>query len=293
MRRIFVALALCAALPALFSSCGNQPSKSEEPATAATTADSVTSQWKLGVQFWTFHLFPFTTALEKADSAGIKNIEAYLGQPIGGDSKDTFNLRLSAEGRQKVKALLQSKGITMVAFGVVSPATETEWKQTFELARDMGVSYITAEPKREHWHIADSLAGAYKIPIAIHDHPNPSPYAHPDSVIAAMKGHPNLYACADLGHWARNGLDVKECLQKLEGRIIGSHLKDIVTFNDTKAADTIPGKGVIKFPEVFAEFKRQGFKGMFSIEHESNWLNNVPDVKEIVTFYNEQVKAVK
>lgn len=256
-------------------------------------ADSVTSQWKLGVQFWTFHVFPFATALEKADSAGLKYIEAYLGQPLDSTSKDTLNVRLSAEGRQRVKSMLQAKGITMVAFGVVVPQSEAEWKQTFDLAKDMGVQYITSEPKKEHLHIADSLAGAYNIPIAIHDHPYPNAYAHPDSVINAMKGHPNLYACADVGHWARNGLDVTECLKKLEGRIIGSHLKDVVTFNDTRAADTIPGKGVIKFPEVFAEFKRQGFKGMFSIEHESNWHNNTGDVKEIVQFFNEQVKALK
>lgn len=291
MRKLFCSLALSASMLVLLSNCGDQPSKTT--GTMMNSTDSVTAKWKLGVQFWTFHYFPFITAVEKADSAGIKYIEAYLGQPVGGESKDTFNVRLSAEGRQRIKALLQAKGITMEAFGVVVPQSEDEWKQVFELARDMGVKYITAEPKKEHWQLADSLAGAYNIPIAIHDHPNPSPYAHPDSVIAAMKGHPNLYACADLGHWARNGLDVTECLKKLEGRIIGSHLKDIVTFNDTKAADTIPGKGVIKFPEVFAEFKRQQFNGMFSIEHESNWLNNVGDVKEIVGFYHEQVKALK
>ncbi|MBO9633907.1 MAG: sugar phosphate isomerase/epimerase [Chitinophagaceae bacterium] len=290
MQRLFVTLAV-SSLMMLLIHCGDQPAKKTE--TTVSTTDSVTSQWKLGVQFWTFHLFPFTTAVEKADSAGIKFIEAYLGQPIGGESKDTLNTRLSSEGRRAVKALLATKGITMVAFGVVVPQNETEWKQTFELAKDLGVQYITAEPKREHWHLADSLAGAYNIPIAIHDHPNPSPYANPDSVIAAMKGHPNLYACADVGHWARNGLDVVECLKKLEGRVIGSHLKDIVTFNDTRATDTIPGKGVIKFPEVFAEFKRQQFKGMFSIEHESNWLNNTGDVKEIAEFFHTQVNALK
>lgn len=290
MQRLFVTFAV-SSLMMLLIHCGEQPAKPTETTMNAT--DSVTSQWKLGVQFWTFHVFPFATALEKADSAGIKYIEAYLGQPLDSTSKDTLNIRLSAEGRQRVKSLLQAKGITMVAFGVVVPQSEAEWKQTFDLAKDMGVQYITSEPKKEHLHIADSLAGAYNIPIAIHDHPYPNAYAHPDSVINAMKGHPNLYACADVGHWARNGLDVTECLKKLEGRIIGSHLKDVVTFNDTKAADTIPGKGVIKFPEVFAEFKRQGFKGMFSIEHESNWYNNTGDVKEIVQFYNEQVKALK
>lgn len=292
MQKLFVTLAV-SSMMLMFAHCGEQPSKPTETTSNENAIDSVTAQWKLGVQFWTFHVFPFITAVEKADSAGIKFIEAYLGQPIGGESNDTLNIRLSSEGRRAVRALLATKGITMVAFGVVVPQNETEWKQTFELAKDLDVKYITSEPKKEHLHLADSLAGVYNIPIAIHDHPYPNAYAHPDSVINAMKGHPNLYACADVGHWARNGLDIVECLKKLEGRIIGSHLKDVVTFNDTKAADTIPGKGVIKFPEVFAEFKRQGFKGMFSIEHESNWHNNTGDVKEIVQFFNEQVKALK
>ncbi|WEK35720.1 MAG: sugar phosphate isomerase/epimerase [Candidatus Pseudobacter hemicellulosilyticus] len=271
--------------------CNDQPA--DKTAAATTDSTAITGSWKLGIQFWTFHVYPFLTAVEKADSAGIKNIEAFLGQPIGGDSRDTFGIRLSTEGRDKVKQLLRSKGMTMVAFGVVVPQSVQEWAQTFQLARDMGVQYITAEPLKSHWGIADSLAGVYGIPVAIHDHPRSSPYDHPDSVIAAMKGHPNLYACADLGHWARSGLDVVDCLKKLEGRIIGSHLKDVVAFNNPQAADTIPGKGVIRFPEVFAEFKRQQFKGMFSIEHESNWANNVPDVMEIVTFYQQQVAAVK
>jgi len=52
--------------------------------------------------------------------------------------------------------------------------------------------------------------------------------------------------------------------------VYGVHLKDITKFNDTEAPDTIVGKGVIDFPAIFQELKRQHFSGMFSIEHESN-----------------------
>lgn len=135
----------------------------------------------------------------------------------------------------------------------------------------------------------DSLAGAYNIKVAIHDHPRPSKYWHPDSVVAAMQGRPNIGACADIGHWPRSGLDPVECLKKLEGHIYGVHLKDIKTFNDVKAEDTIVGKGVIDFPAVFRELKRQRFSGMLSIEHESNWYHNLPDVVETVEYYNKQV----
>ena len=53
------------------------------------------------------------------------------------------------------------------------------------------------------------------------------------------------------------------------------------------------GTGVIKWPGVFQELKRQNFSGMLSIEHESNWYNNVPDVIQTVKFYNDQVAQLK
>ena len=85
----------------------------------------------------------------------------------------------------------------------------------------------------------------------------------------------------------------RECLKKLEGHVIGVHLKDIVTFGARKAADATVGKGVIDFEPIFAELNRQKFKGMLSIEHESNWENNLPDVIETVNFYKDQVKKLK
>ena len=139
----------------------------------------------------------------------------------------------------------------------------------------------------------DKMAGEYGIKLAIHDHPNPSPYAHPDSVLEAIQGRPNIGACADLGHWVRNGLNPVECLKKLEGHVYGAHFKDVVKFNDTNAADTVVGKGVIEFDPIFKELKRQNFNGMMSIEHESNWYNNLPDVIQTVKFYNDQVTKLQ
>jgi len=86
---------------------------------------------------------------------------------------------------------------------------------------------------------------------------------------------------------------VVDCLKKLEGHIYGVHLKDVKVFDKTDAADTVVGKGVIKFEPIFAELKRQNFSGMFSIEHESNWYHSVPDVIETVKFYNDQVGKLK
>jgi len=279
-----------------FARCNSQPKEpAEEPKQEDSTkkAPDVTLNWKIGVQLWTFRVFTFEEAIKKVDSAGVKNIEAFFGQPLFAGSKDQFGLGMSAENSAKVKQLLQTHGIQMVAMGVISPKDRAEWVKAFDLAKEFGLSYITAEPRKNQWDMVDSLAGQYGIRIAIHDHPRPNAYWHPDSVLAAVKGHSNIGSCADIGHWARNGLNPVDCLKKLEGHVFGVHLKDIIKFGDTNAADTPVTKGVIDYPAVFAELKRQGFSGMFSIEQESNWHHSLPDVMNTVKFFNEQVAKLK
>ncbi len=296
MKKNIFLFSVLAALVTFFS-CNN--ASSSKDAVATDSKDSATAQvdntagWKIGVQLWTFRLFTQSEAIAKADSAGVRYVEAFLGQPLDKTSKDTFGISMSAAGRQKLKDILKQHNIQMVAMGVTTPNGKDEWIKTFELAKEFGLSYITSEPIKTQWDLADSLAGVYGIKIAIHDHPKPNVYWSPDSVLAATKGHVNIGSCADLGHWARNGLNLVDCLKKLEGHIYGVHLKDIVTFDKTDARDTVVGKGVIDFAPVFAELNRQNFKGMFSIEHESNWTNSVPDVIETVKFYNDQVSKLK
>jgi sugar phosphate isomerase/epimerase len=252
-----------------------------------------TAGFKLGIQMWTFRMFSFSDALNKVDSSGIKNIEAFIGQNLGGGMPGKYGLDMSTETLGKLKALLNKHGIQAVAMGVIVPKNKAEWIKTFELAKNLGMSYITAEPIKTQWDLVDSLAGVYGIPVAIHDHPKPNMYWSPDSVLAAIQGHTHIGSCADVGHWARNGLNPVDCLKKLEGHIIGVHLKDIVQFNNPKANDTVVSKGVVDFPAVLAELKRQNFKGMLSIEHESNWYHNLPDVIFTKNYYDSLIQKLQ
>ncbi|HTR28000.1 MAG TPA: hypothetical protein VMH27_01950, partial [Puia sp.] len=51
--------------------------------------------WKIGIQLWTFHFVSFARAIEKADSAGVRYLEAFPRQPLGFDVPDTFGIRMS------------------------------------------------------------------------------------------------------------------------------------------------------------------------------------------------------
>jgi len=279
--------------------CNGSSSSTATPDSSSVKTDSIaintgsTAGFKLGVQMWTFKEFSFSDALNKMDSSGIKNIEAFIGQNLGAGMTGKYGLDMSADTRAKLKALLAKHGIQIVAMGVIVPKNEKEWIKTFELAKDMSMSYITAEPIKTQWGMVDSLAGVYGIPVAIHDHPKPNMYWSPDSVLAAIQGHSHIGSCADVGHWARNGLNPVDCLKKLDGHIIGVHLKDVVKSDDPKARDTVVSKGVVDFPAVLAELKRQNFKGMLSIEHESNWYHNLPDVIFTKNYYDSLVQKLQ
>ncbi len=282
----------------VFLSCNNQassngaPSDSTATASKADTADPY-KDWKLGVQLWTFSKFDFLKALSKVDSTSLRDVEAYSGQPLGGGMKGNFGPDMDTADKARIKLLLQSTDLHIVAMGVIVPKDLNEWKKYFEFAKEFNMSYLTAEPIKSQWGMVDSLAGIYGIKVAIHDHPKPNVYWHPDSVLAAIQGHPNIGACADIGHWVRNGLDPVACLKKLAGHVYGVHLKDVVKADDVNAADTVVGEGVVNWTPIFQELKRQHFVGMFSIEHESNWYNSLPDILTTIVFYNKQVAAIK
>lgn len=255
--------------------------------------NSVIAGWEIGIQMWTFRMFTLEEALKKADSAGVRSIEAFWGQKLGAGLDENFGITMSPAARAKLKELLKQHNIRIMAMGVASPVNRADWQKAFELAKEFGLSYITSEPRKHLWDMIDSMAGSYKIRVAIHEHPRPNLYWHPDSVLAAVKNHPNLGACADLGHWARSGLDPVECLKKLDGYVWGVHLKDIKTFNDTRSEDVPVSKGVINYPAVFKELFRQKFKGMLSIEQESNWYQSLPEVTNTVQYFKTETAKLK
>ncbi|WP_295124959.1 sugar phosphate isomerase/epimerase [uncultured Chitinophaga sp.] len=248
--------------------------------------------WKLGAQSYTFNRFTLTEALKKLDSCGLSYVECYPGQTIGGDIEGKMNINMDEATQQKVLALLKSHKIQLVAFGVVSAKDEAEWEQTFKFAKAMGIGIITAEPRKQHLDAVSALCDKYQIKLAIHDHPKPSQYWHPDTVLAAIKGRsPLMGACADVGHWVRSGLDPVECVQKLKGHIHSLHFKDL-NEKAPKAHDVVWGTGVSNLKGVMQELKKQGFKGVFSAEYEYHWENSVPEVKESVANWRKMVKEL-
>ena len=148
---------------------------------------------------------------------------------------------------------------------------------------------INTESKGANPEIIGRLANKYKIRVSFHNHPKPSHYWDPETVLTAIKAANSKYvgACPDVGHWVRSGLDPVECLKKLEGHIQHLHFKDLNVAGERKAHDVHWGTGVVGVKSLLQELKRQKFKGMFSAEYEYNWDNNVPDVTASLKNFRE------
>jgi sugar phosphate isomerase/epimerase len=245
--------------------------------------------WKLGSQAYTFKNFTFTETLDKIASIDLKYVEAYPGQKIGNSIEGDMHYTMDKATQKKVKELLNSKGIEVVAYGVVTGKNEEDWKKIFSFANDMGISVINSEPKIEDLDMVNRLAGEYNLKVALHNHPKPSVYWHPDTVLEAMKDRVNIKACADIGHWVRSGMETVESLKKLEGHIISMHFKDL-NEKSREAHDVPWGKGISNIEEVVKELKRQKFEGVISVEYEYNWDNSLPEVEQSVNYFKKLEK---
>ncbi len=279
-------------IAALLACCGKKKNNDENSAKGST---DIEQDWKLGVALWTFHTFNFQDALEKIDSSGLTYIEPNTFHSIGPLLNDSLVLQLSPAGLQKVKKLIDDKGLLVESIYIAGDSTVQSWKKQFDIAKALGVRFVTCEPPVKMWDEINNLAGQYGMKVAIHEHwKGVSAYWHPDSVLQAIKGHENFGACADLGHWPKSGIDPVDAVKKLSGHIIGIHLKDIAAFDDPSLRDVPVGTGVVDFPAIFRELKQQGFKGPIYIERDAEDLpSNLPSVMQTVKYYNQEVEKLK
>ncbi len=264
--------------------------------------------WRLGCQAYSFNKFTFFEAVDKTASVGLKYIEAYPGQKLSAEMPDAkFDQNMSEDAQKAVKAKLDAAGVKLVNYGVVGlPNDEKECRKVFDFAKKMGVETIVSEPSKETLSLLDKLTEEYGINVAIHNHPKPSPYWDYKIELEALQGHSKrIGACADTGHWMRSCTDSAETVKKLkeqygpdaeshmhflnsldgikalDGRIVSLHLKDLDSVG--KLAHDVPyGTGKTDIKGILAELKRQGFKGVFSIEYEYNMENSLPEIAKCV-----------
>lgn len=254
---------------------------------AADTTPADRLGWQLAMHSYTLKKFPIEEAIDKTAGLGLHFMS--LSGTVSWDGLVRTNTTtMSPSQWERIQHRLSSAGIRKVVnIGVVSLGTNEESnRKIFEFARKTGVDTLVAEPPQESLDLVERLCVEYQIKVAIHNHPKPSRYWNPQTVLDAVKGRsPLLGSCADIGHWMRSGLEPLECIQLLEGRIICLHFKDL-TGKSPEAHDVPWGTGKSNARGIMQELKRQKFRGAFCIEYEYHWETSIPEIAECVKFFN-------
>jgi len=249
--------------------------------------------WRLGCQAYSFNRFTFYEALDKTAALGLHCIEAYPGQKLSAEKPDVkMGDGMPADVRTEVKKKLAEARVKLACFGVVGlPKDEAASRKIFDFAKDMGIETIVSEPAPDAMDLVAKLCDEYGINMAIHNHPKPSHYWAPETVLKACEGRTQrVGACADTGHWMRSNLNPVEAIKRLEGRIVSFHFKDLNQYGP--GAHDVPwGTGKGDVPAMLREIRRQGFKGVFSIEYEHNWLDSLPEIAQCVAFFDKMAEA--
>jgi sugar phosphate isomerase/epimerase len=242
--------------------------------------------WQMAIHERTFQKFPLFEGMNKTAALGLKYMSLSAAVRLNGTNQVALE-NLSDEQIQTIKKQAEARGLTLVNAYVQLPAKEAQCRKSFEFARKMGLDTLVGEPDPAALDTVEKLCKQYNIRVAIHDHPQPSHYWNPQSVLDAIKGRgPLLGACADTGHWIRSGLDPVECLKTLQGHVFCLHFKDLNV--KSRAGHDVPwGTGVGQCKAMMIELKRQGFHGAYCVEYEYDWDNSLPEVAQCVKFFNE------
>jgi sugar phosphate isomerase/epimerase len=234
------------------------------------------NELKLGVASYSLRKFTQEKAIAMAKRVGLEYMcFKSMHLPLSSSVKELQG------GAKKVK----DAGLVLYGAGVVYMTTREEVDQTFEYAKNAGMSIIVGVPAHDLLEYTNDKIRQYDIKVAIHNHgPGDDLYPSPGSIYQKIKGlDPRFGICMDIGHTRRIGQDPIEEGEKCFDRLFDIHLKDV----DKAEADGESveiGRGVIDIPGFLAMLVEKEYQGVVSLEYEKDADDPLPGLAESVGY---------
>jgi sugar phosphate isomerase/epimerase len=263
----------------------------------AVAADAPPSYGPLnvGAQSYSFRDFKLERALKQYQTLGLKYAEF---------TRDHIPLTSTPAQLEAIKKLCQEYAVTPIAYGVQSFKKKSDDnRKNFELAKTLGLKYLSADPDPDSFDTLDKLCEEYKVAIAIHPH-GPSGngrnmkmhrWYSAEVILPAVKDHnPLIGTCIDTGHILRcvlmdKKLDPVEQIRMMGARNFGLHLKD---FDPATKKEVIVGQGALDVPGIVKVLKDIDFKGYVNLEYELNPKDPTADMAQGLKALAAAVKKV-
>ena len=239
------------------------------------------SLFSIGLQSYSLRNYPVDEALKHTKEMGFEHVEFAKGH---------FDPNATPQEIDAMKSKMAALNLKMLGHGVNNFTKDHEAnRKLFEFAKRAGIRNLSANPTRDAFDSLDKLVAEYDIRIAIHNHGPSHQYDKVVDVVQAVKGrHPNIGACADLGHYIRSAEDPVEVIRVLDKRLFGIHLKDFAE-RAAKTKGVILGKGHLDVDGVFRALRQVQFPadGCLSLEYEENPQDPLDDIKQCLQVAKE------
>lgn len=267
---------------------------------ASPKVDSVVRGVTIGAQSYSFRDRPLDAAIQAYLTVGLSECELYQGhvEPahLGGEPLRKWRLSVPMSRFHEVRQKFDNAGIDLYAYNYSfrKDFTHEEMDRGFQMARALGVKYITASSNVSLAHQVDLLAQKYKIMVGFHGHDetqDPDEFSTAESFERALKGaSPYLGINLDIGHFTAANQDAVGFLRKYHQKIVTLHIKD----RKKNHGDNLPfGEGETPITAVLHLLRDNHWKIPANIEYEygTKGMDTVAEMKKCYAYCRKALES--
>jgi sugar phosphate isomerase/epimerase len=242
----------------------------------------------IGAQTYSFRDRPLDACIAGMKEVGLGYAELYNGhiEPKDPEVLKAWRKNPPLDEMRKVRTKFDDAGIELYAlnYSFREEWSDEELARGFDIARAMGLKYITSSSNVSTAKRLDPLAEKNQIYVAFHNHSNKAPneFARPEDFEAALKGRSKYLAInLDIGHFTAAGYDPVSFLQQHHERIITIHVKD----KKKNDGPNMPfGQGDTNIKGVLQLLKKNRWNIPANIEYEYEGGDTIVEMKKCLAY---------
>lgn len=269
---------------------------------AVTRIDSVVRGVQIGAQSYSFRDRPLDAALKAYQEVGLGEAELWQGHlepdedKAGHAAVREWRLKTPLSFFRQVRAKFDQAGVELYAYNYSfdHSMNDAEMRRGFEMAKAMGVRYITASSNVSLAPAIDKLATEFRITVGFHGHDdtsNPDEFSTADTFERALRGASHYLAInLDIGHFVAAGGDPVAFIKRYHDRIVTLHIKD----RKENHGDNLPfGQGETPIAAVLHLLRDNHWRIPANIEYEYGrpGMDTVGEVKKCYAYCRQALES--
>ncbi|MGB9486336.1 MAG: sugar phosphate isomerase/epimerase [Terriglobia bacterium] len=261
--------------------------------------NSVIRGVQIGAQSYSFRDRDLDACIEAFKTVGLGECELFDGHvapKLKGEELRKWRLSVPLSHFHEVRTKFDNAGVLVYAYNLSfrKDFTDDEIDRGFQMAKALGVKYVTASSNVSIAPRVDRYAQKYKIMVGFHGHDrtsDPDEFSTPETFARAMKGaSPYIGVNLDIGHFVAAGGDPVAYIREHHQKIVTLHIKDR---KKNHGANLPFGQGDTPIVEVLRLLRDNKWKIPANIEYEYGEGANLDTLAEVKKCYQYCKRALE